>query len=284
MNSNDLSGAIAALRRASAADPDWALPDVALAGALSYKNDLAGALDAAHHAQRLEPAWWQAVAAGARAFAAAKQTDDMIQEYRRALALAPDNAVLLAEVALAYHNAGMDAEADRYGDRALALDDALASVHLMRAERRLEQGDGSGAAAEAERVLAVSPKNPGAYLARGDAFALRGDKPQAFAAYRRAIELAGESSTSLPDDRVRAVRAAMDRDELPPPRGVASNPPEQRSHPGPPTAKPPPAHSDPPPGRPQPERSHPSSPTKPSNATRSRPGCGPGDPSCSLDL
>src|SRR5207248_2017698 len=92
------------------------VPLVALSNARSYRKDLTGALAAAQQAERLEPTWWVAVAAGARAYAAAGKTDDAIQEYRRALVLAPQDALLLSAVALLYHHAQMDAEADKYGD------------------------------------------------------------------------------------------------------------------------------------------------------------------------
>ena len=225
MNKHDGAAAVAAFKRGAATDADWPDIDIALAGALSYQHDFDGALDAAHLAQRLDPTWWLAVASGARVYAAQLRNDDMIQEYRRALALAPKNAVLLAEVALAYHSAGMDTEADRYGDAALAIDDSLVAVHLLRAERLLEKHDGKGALAEADRVLSVSPTNGAAHLARGDAFALLANKAAAFAEYKRAFELA---SASAPDARTDTVRTAMAHDQLPPPRGhVADGTPMQ---------------------------------------------------------
>jgi len=58
----------------------------------------------------------------ARADCPMNRLDDAIQEYRRAIGLAPNNAVLLAEVALAYHAAHMDAESDKYADAALAME------------------------------------------------------------------------------------------------------------------------------------------------------------------
>nr|HEX4315883.1 protein kinase [Kofleriaceae bacterium] len=216
----DSATALAAFERAVQLDATWALPDMALAAARSEHHDLDGALAAARTAQRLDPAWWQGVAAGARALAAANKLDDAIGEYRRAIALAPDNAVLLAEVALAYHGANMDHEADVYAGKALALDNDLVEIHVLRAERALERGDGAAAQTEAEAALAVSPKNVSALLARGDARALHGDRAAATADYQRALDLIGDRVTGAPAARVAQVKAALAAHALPPPRNA----------------------------------------------------------------
>ena len=250
LDRHDATTAIAAFKRAGEGEPTWALPFIALAGALSHDHDLTGALAAASTAQRLEPSSWLPIAAGARAYSAAHRSDDAIMEYRRAVALAPKNAVLLAEVALVYHSANMDTEADKYAERALAIDDAMVSIHLMRAERALEKQDATTAQAEAERCLSVAPKNAAAHLVRGDALALAHDKPGAFDEYKKAIELAGDRATSAPDARLTAIVAAIANDSLPAPRGVTST-----------------------------DRSR---PTSPSDGVRTRPGCASSDPLCDL--
>ncbi|HEV7555536.1 MAG TPA: protein kinase [Kofleriaceae bacterium] len=219
LDRHDSATAIAAFKRAADAEPAWALPFIALAGALSHDNDLEGALAAASTAQRLEPSSWQPIAGGARAYSAENRSDDAIMEYRRAVALAPTNAVLLGEIALVYHAAGMDTEADKYADRALAIDDAMVSIHLMRAERALEKQDATTARAEAERCLSVAPKNAAAHIARGDALALAHDKPGAMTEYKKAIELAGDRATIAADARLAAIVTAVTKDSLPAPRG-----------------------------------------------------------------
>ncbi|HEY1816126.1 MAG TPA: protein kinase [Kofleriaceae bacterium] len=220
MNDRELPRAVASAKRSAATDPTWAVPLVALSAALSYQHDVDGALSAARLAQRLDPTWWQAVAAGARVYVYANRMDDAVQEYRRALTLAPKNAVLLAEVALCYHGAGMDEQAAKYGDAALALDDSLVAVHLMRAELRLEANDGKGALAESELALGASPKNGAAHLARGDAYALLHDKARAFFDYKRAIELQADEQANAPAARMKIVADAVAKDTLPPPRGA----------------------------------------------------------------
>jgi len=57
---------------------------------------------------------------------------------RRALALAPASTVLLSELALTYHAAGMDSEAEAMARDALKLSPDLVHVRVMLAERALE--------------------------------------------------------------------------------------------------------------------------------------------------
>jgi tetratricopeptide (TPR) repeat protein len=254
---NDQQRAGAAFERAAERDPTWAMPLVGTAGVLTARKDLPGALAAAGQAQRLEPTWWQAVAAGGRAYAGLGKMDDAIQEYRRALALAPKNPILIAEIALAYHASQMDAEALKYGDQALAMDDNIVTVHLMRAELALERADVKRALVETERVLAISPKNPGGHLARGDAFALQWKKAEAFEEYRHVVELVGDNTSSVPDKRFTAIKEALAKNRLPPPRGKAVV-----GDTG--------------------SRSKPAGPKGLDN--RSRPGCNAGDPLCATDL
>ncbi|HEX4450796.1 MAG TPA: protein kinase [Kofleriaceae bacterium] len=220
MTDRDLSRAVASAKHAIATDPTWAMPLVALSAAQSYQHDTDNALSAARLAQRIDPMWWTAIAAGARVYAYANRMDDAIQEYRRALTLAPKNAVLLAEVALCYHGAGMDTQAAKYGDAALAIDDSLVAVHVMRAELRLEANDGKGALAESELALGESPKNGAAHLARGDAYALLHDKARAFLDYKRAIELQADQQANAPAARMKIVADAVAQDVLPSPRGA----------------------------------------------------------------
>ncbi len=245
---NDQKAALAAFQKAVDRDPTWSMPLVGIAGVQTALKDLPAALAAASKAQRLDPTSWQAVASGARAYAASTKLEEAIQEYRRALALAPKNPVLLAEIALAYHAAHMDGEAMRYGDQALAIDDAIATVHLMRAELALEKGDSKTALRETERLLAISPKNPGGHLARGDSYALDYKQAEAFDEYRHVLELIGDNTSSVPDARLAQVKAALAAKQLPPPRGKAR--PGMRS----------------------------------TTNTRSRPGCNVGDPLCATDL
>jgi len=228
--------ALAAFRRAAERDPTWAIPHIAIASSLTNANDMAGALEAAAKAQRLDPASWQAVAAAGRAYAAGHKSEDAIQEYQRARSLAPKNAVLIAELALTYHAGGMDSEAQRVGGEALALDDSLVNIRIMRAELALEKSDARTALAEADRALAVAPKNAAAHLARGDALALQYKKDEALREYERVLELRAGREIGLPEQRMALVEAAVAKRRLPPPRVLPTKDSRSRTNPAhPPT-------------------------------------------------
>jgi tetratricopeptide (TPR) repeat protein len=155
----------------------------------------------------------------AAAYSRAGKFDEAIQEYRRALALAPNNAVLLGELALMYHAAMMDSEAVRYADKALAADPDLVPVRVLLAERALLQNDGEGALSEATRAVAVAPKDLPSRLAYADAHALLGHRDQAMTEYRRVLELFGDGEAQgAPKDRLELVKQAVAADALPAPR------------------------------------------------------------------
>jgi hypothetical protein len=105
--------ALDVLRQAVAAEPDWALAHVALCAAYSRLDRVDDALREAAHAERLEPTWWGGAAAAGSANAYAGKLEAAIEDYRRALAVAPDHPLLTADLALVYHASHIDAEAER---------------------------------------------------------------------------------------------------------------------------------------------------------------------------
>ncbi len=233
-------------RAAIALDPTWAAPHLGLHDVRSFNNDLEGALAEVRTAQRLDPTSWTAVLAGARSYSHARRMLDAIAEYQRALTLSPKNPLILAELAMAYNAAGMDADAERTAAEALAIDNTLTHVHLMYADRAIARGDGAAALASADRVLSLKPKNTLAHMFRGDALALLGRHDDAIAAYTTFVELYGEDARQLPDPRVDEIRAAIGKGQLPSSRyeapaasraggspGSPSKPPKQRETKGP---------------------------------------------------
>jgi Tfp pilus assembly protein PilF len=196
--------------------PEWF---VGLAMARLQQRDLPAALAAAENAQRIDPSWWVAVAVGARAYATVGKFDEAIQEYRRAESLAPKNGVLLSEIALMYHAARMDAEADRYATRALEIDEDLTNVRLMLAERALERHDDATALVEADRAVAHAPKLVAPRLARADALLALHRDAEAGAEYDKVLALAKEAEeVQEGSGRLSVVAAARDAGKLPPPR------------------------------------------------------------------
>ncbi len=200
----------ALLTRAVALAPDWAWLQVGLAGTRAVTGDQPGAITAAHEAQRLAPRWWLAIAMEARVYRHGDQLDLAIEHYQRALQVAPDEAALLSELALVYHAARLDAEAERYARRALELDADVTSARLLLAERALERGDGATALKEAEHLVAVNPRSATGQLARADALFAVGRKAEALEVYKKAIALEDETDQgSIPPARLAEVRAAL---------------------------------------------------------------------------
>ena len=213
--------AAVALREAIEIDGSWSLAHAALAQMLAVVGDAEAAQAEAQEAQRLEPGWWGAVAAAARVHVQLDRLDEGIQEYRRALSMAPGAPTLLSELALTYHAARLDSEAVRYAEMALEADPDLVSVRLLLAERALEAGDADGALEQATRAVAVSPRDPASRLALADALALKGQREEAMAAYKTALELLEETGRGgAPEARVSQVRVALAAGELPPARGA----------------------------------------------------------------
>jgi len=237
-----------------AKSPEW---HVGLAMARVQQRDLPKALAAAENAQGIDPTWWVAVSVGARAYATVGKFDEAIQEYRRAESLAPDNGVLLSEIALMHHAARMDTEADRYAKRALEIDENLTLVRLMLAERALERGDAKTALAEADRAVAHMPKLVPYRLARADALLALHRDAEAAEEFDKVIALSKESEEEQEaTGRLAVVKTARAAGKLPPqrvPPKAASKPSSNRK------AEPPP------------------------RSERSRPACNcaPGDPLCS---
>lgn len=205
--------------RALALDPTWTEPNLPRAEALLalQRNDEAFA--AARTAARMEPNWWLPEFVVGGLYARSGQGAESIAAYLRAAALAPSEAAVRDQLALAYHALGMNTDADRAVEEALRLDPSMPWSHLIRAERALERGDGEEALAEAERTYAVRPNAPGAMLARADALARVGRTSDAMGVYRELLALIGDdASTGLPEARLALVRAAVAGDRLPPPR------------------------------------------------------------------
>ncbi len=208
--------AISKLRAAVKLEPDWAVARTVLASALSRAGRTDEALRSAEEAQRLEPNWWPAVASAARVNAYSRRLNEAIQDYRRALQIAPNHPYLLGELALVYHAARLDPEAERFAKQALELDPDLLAPRVMLAERALERGDGEAALAEATRAVAVLPKSVPGKLAVADALALLGRSDEARAQYRSAVEAWEEQGGGGPlAQHMVVVKATLLRGELP---------------------------------------------------------------------
>ena len=214
-----LEEAEVAFERSQAVDPKFALPWLGLSATLLRQKKTTEALAAAEKAQLLAPKSWPAIAAAARAYAHDGKLDFAIQEYRRALGMAPGKPYLISELALTYHAARMDEDAKRYATQAIGLDPEVVPALILLAERALEDLDGKAALGYARRATAVEPRDVTAWLAQGDALLVLRESEPARQALQTAIRLWHETrQRGAPEERLKQVQAALDRGELPEPR------------------------------------------------------------------
>lgn len=238
----ELDAARRELDRALELDGKWALPHLGIATVHIREQSFSKAQAAARQAQLLEPELWLALVMSGRTYALEDKHELAITEYRRALRQVPERPFVLAELALVYHAAGMDVESKRVAEQALKLDPDLVSIHVMLAERALEESQGTKALAHAERAIGVEPTRVSAWLAKGDALLLLDRAADAKDAFEKALKLHDElKRRGAPEARLESVRAALKKGKLPAPRHVdiaraprvSSAKPGQRSKPSP---------------------------------------------------
>ncbi len=217
-----LEAAAGAFREAIALDEAWAAPYTGLALALSRLDRTDEALDAALAAQQRDRDWYVPLSVAANVYARAGKLEEALQEHRRALAKHPDDAGLLANVALGCHAVRLDSEADRFAQAALDKDPNLVAPRLLLAERALEDNDAKTALEQATRAASIAPRNAAAHLARGDALSLLGSWDEAKLAYERALALADAAGgAEARSGRIQAVREKLARGLRPAPRKPA---------------------------------------------------------------
>lgn len=129
---------------------------------------------------------WMMAGDGSRAFGATTM----------GLGLAPDDAELLLDRAVALGTLSRFAEALEDANRVLALDPDRAEAWVFRAaaNRHLDKVD--QAAADVARALALTPENAEALLERGIIRQLKGDTAGAKQDWERAVTLAPDSATA----------------------------------------------------------------------------------------
>jgi cytochrome c-type biogenesis protein CcmH/NrfG len=159
------------------------------------------------------------VATAAWILSQGKRLPESIEEYRRAQRMAPDNPRVLAELALVYHASGLDEEAKRHADQALARNPNLVSARILLAERALEDRRISEALKQSERAVAVAPNAAAARLVLADALLSAGRTAAAASTFDHMLELVDEhGAAGLPEARLKVVREARAEGRLPPPR------------------------------------------------------------------
>jgi tetratricopeptide (TPR) repeat protein len=171
--------------------------DLASALARESAGDDAGALEALGRVLALEPE--NATAWARRALLRARSRDGKgaLSDAERALSLAPSSAV-----AWCARGVARDATGDLEGaltdlGRAIDLDGSLVEARVARARARTERNDARGALADAENAIAFAPTLARAWVARAAARALLRDWPRARDDAERALSLEPASALAL---------------------------------------------------------------------------------------
>ena len=97
------------------------------------------------------------------------------QRFREALAMAPDNPTVWANLGLCLHDAGRLEDAASALERAIALDPAHADARLNAALVCMDRGDVTAAGAHLQYVLNVSPDFPEAHTLRAQWLLMQAD-------------------------------------------------------------------------------------------------------------
>ncbi len=120
---------------------------------------------------------------------AKRDYDGGIAEYRKAIALDPDNSVAHFWLGYALAREGNYDEAISEYRRVLALDPRNPSGHMRLGNALAAKGDYEGAIAEYRKAIALEPSQPGAHNDLGYALLRKGDHHGAIAEYRMAVSL-----------------------------------------------------------------------------------------------
>ncbi len=209
-NGGDHQAAAAQLERARQLDPLSAPAHVALAKLRFAQNQIPAAEQLYQKAVELAPGDWLPLAELGLFYYRAPDAryDEAVAAWLKALKLAPDNVLLMKNLAAAYHMKGQDAEAANMLQQALVLD-ANAATWANLGTMRYFQGLYAESARAMEKAVNLAPKNYLYWGNLGDAYRWApGLRTKAGDAYSKAIALAREQLAANPNDAVLRSRLA----------------------------------------------------------------------------
>ncbi len=185
----DRAGAFLAYRRAMELDSSYATVRYNYAGALKGSGDIAGAIRECRAALALQPYLTQARRNLARLYLETDNIKAAIEEYRAGLALEPDNAELHYGLAGALRASGNPAAAIEEYNRAIELAPDMVAAHNDRAIALDEAGNKQEALRGFKRAVELSPNDPMAWANLGAMFRRLGNLDAAASAYRQVLAL-----------------------------------------------------------------------------------------------
>jgi tetratricopeptide (TPR) repeat protein len=111
------------------------------------------------------------------------------QRIEHALQITPDDAFILADMALWSALMGRPGDEEIYSRKALARDPHLAAAHLYLADSLQSQGKYEDAAQQCRQALALEPENSDAHTSLGVILNLQGLKQQALDEFRLSLSI-----------------------------------------------------------------------------------------------
>ncbi len=121
------------------------------------------------------------------------QVEEAQAEFRKALALDPNNADALLNLGSLARLHGNTAEAERYVEQALRVNPNSAAALAELAELKRERGEVDESIRLYGEALALDDSHPAVYLGLGDSLQRAGQYPEAEAAFQRVLELDPDS-------------------------------------------------------------------------------------------
>ncbi len=217
---HDVRGEIEAARAqadaALEADETWASAHLVRGSFAARDGEMERAIRETRRARELARDWWVPESSLGVIYLLDEEPAEAVQAFRRAHRIAPEEPNVLDDLAIAMHFLRNDTEATRYAELALAADAEMTRSRIVLAERALEAEEHEAALAHANRALTTRPTMASAHLARADALAHLGRREDAMNAYREALRLHdAQRQRSLSEERVAAVRAALESERLP---------------------------------------------------------------------
>jgi tetratricopeptide (TPR) repeat protein len=120
---------------------------------------------------------------------ASMQDTTAMWDYQKALAINPEHAAALHNIAILQRNAGDRKAAIDQLEKAIESDSSMLYPYLERGYQRMEGGYYKGAIEDYTRALEINDRDPEIWLNRGIAYERSGDLRNAYTDYTRAIGL-----------------------------------------------------------------------------------------------
>ena len=187
----------ALIKKAITAHPQAPGPRVALIGLYLSARDQQNAITAARSAMSAVPDQVDIMAAAARAYEAAGETDQAVALYKKIAQIQPNSPTPHLRMAQAHAGANHKEEAAQSLRQALTMKPALVEAQRGLIALNLASGRVQEALDTAKEVQKQRPKQSIGYMLEGDIYASKEKWPEAVAAYRTGLKRVGSTELAI---------------------------------------------------------------------------------------